>query len=91
MAAVEGGLELVQKKPEGAEDDVLVACIYDIDGGEYVMHKIWTKKEFMQRFGHQTTCCSEGAGEGEGACVFVCPVPISRCLIRLCSHTHREL
>ena len=50
MAAVEGGLELVQKKPEGAEDDVFVACSYDIDGGEYVMHKIWTKKQFMQRF-----------------------------------------
>ena len=34
MAAVEGGLELVQKKPEGADDDVLVACSYDTDGGE---------------------------------------------------------
>ena len=45
MAPVEGGLEPVQKKPEGAEgaeDDVLVACNFDIDGGEYVMHKIWT-------------------------------------------------
>ena len=51
MAAVEGGLELVQKKPEGADDDVLVACSYDTDGGEYVMHKIWTKKEITQRFG----------------------------------------
>ena len=53
MAPVEGGLEPVQKKPEGAEgaeDDVLVACNYDIDGGEYVMHKIWTKKQFTQRF-----------------------------------------